>query len=44
MRLCQRYEGKNGHGNERKLNVAEQIGKTVLLSIQTEDVRWFAQA
>lgn len=32
--LWQRYKGKNGLGNERKLNIAEQIGKMVLLSIQ----------
>ncbi|MFD2738039.1 hypothetical protein ACFSUD_00495 [Sulfitobacter aestuarii] len=29
-----RYEGANGRGNERKLNVAEHIGKQVLLSIR----------
>lgn len=29
-----RYEGVNGRGNERKLNVAEHIGKLVFLSIR----------
>ncbi|WP_114286465.1 hypothetical protein [Candidatus Halocynthiibacter alkanivorans] len=34
MQTARRYEGENGHGNERKLNIAEHIGKSVWLSIR----------
>ena len=37
VRLHQRYEGKNGLGHERKLNIAEHIGDFVLLSIRDEN-------
>ena len=36
VRLHQRYEGKHGHSNERKLNVAEHAGKFVLNSIRED--------
>jgi hypothetical protein len=31
-----RYEGENGHGNERKLDIAEHIGMLAWLSIKEE--------
>jgi hypothetical protein len=32
--VLHRYEGETGHGNERKLNIAEHIGKLAWLSIR----------